>query len=157
LSPLQSINVVDVATTTDPTNTNAYGARFPLPEFPLGIALASGVAFIADGSADLLVIGYHAAAAAGSPPTTAISSLTAAANTGSPGTQVVASTPIHLQATANDDTAVRSVEFLVNGQVVATDSSFPYESLIPAGDAGTTLTVQARAVDITGLATLSDV
>ena len=65
--PLQSIDVVDVAAVTDPSDTNAYITRFTLPQFPLGLTLASGVAYIADGSADLLVIGYRSTAGAGQP------------------------------------------------------------------------------------------
>ena len=63
-NPFLSIDVVDVADVTDPADTDAFLARFVVPEFPLGITLASGVAFIADGDADLLVIGYEPADAA---------------------------------------------------------------------------------------------
>jgi Bacterial Ig-like domain/Bacterial Ig domain/LVIVD repeat len=156
LNPLLSLNVVDVAVVTDPADTNAYVTRFTLPQSPLGLALASGVAFIADGSADLLVIGYQSAAGAGQPPMASISTTTADADPVAPGIQVVAGTPIHLQAGASDDTNVRRVEFLIDEQVVATDSSFPYEAIVPAGSAGSTLQVQARAVDIAGNTALSN-
>jgi peptidoglycan/xylan/chitin deacetylase (PgdA/CDA1 family) len=56
--------------------------------------------------------------------------------------------PLALTATAADAGGVARVEFLVNGAVVGTDTTAPYDtSFVPATVGGTSLTVAARAVD----------
>lgn len=63
---------------------------------------------------------------------------------------VIERSTIRIAATATDDFLVTSVDFLVNGQVVATDSAEPYEInyRVPAGVAS--LAIQARATDVGG-------
>jgi len=154
--PGRTIDVVDVADIADPTNTNSFLTRFILPEFPLGLALANGVALIADGASDLLVVGYQSADGAGQAPSVTLATLNADAAPGLAGFQVIENTAIHLVVDAADDVGVRMVEILVNGQVVDTDASFPYESLIASGGASATLQVQASATDAAGNTALSN-
>jgi len=155
-NPLVSIGVVDGADVSNPADTNAYFTRTFLPEFPLGIALASGVALIADGDADLLVVGYRSVDTAGQAPAVSISALVDDADPATPGIQVAPDSRIHLLVDATDDVLVRGVEILVNGQPVATDTSFPYEALLTASASGGSMTVQARATDTGGNAALSN-
>jgi hypothetical protein len=155
-NPFLSIDVVDVADVSDPADTDAFLARFVLPEFPLGITLASGVAFIADGSADLLVIGYESADVAGEAPDVSISALVDDLDPAAPGIQVAPDSRIHLLVEATDDVLVRGVEILVNGQPVGSDTSFPYEALLTASASAGSMTVQARATDIGGNVALSN-
>jgi hypothetical protein len=66
---------------------------------------------------------------------------------------VIERSTIRIAATATDDVLVSSVDFLVNGQIVATDSAEPYEISyrVPAGLAS--LAIQARATDVGGNST----
>jgi hypothetical protein len=151
-----TIDVVDVADVSDPADTDAFLARFVLPEFPLGITLASGVAFIADGDADFLVIGYEPADTAGQAPDVSISALVEDLDPAAPGIQVAPDSRIHILVDASDDVLVRGVEILVNGQPVGSDTSFPYEALLTADASTDPMTVQARATDTGGNAALSN-
>jgi hypothetical protein len=155
-NPFLTIDVVDVADVTDPADTDAFLARFVVPEFPLGITPASGVALIADGDADLLVIGYESADTAGQAPDVSIRALVDDADPTTPGIQVAPDSRIHVLVEATDDVLVRGVEILVNGQPVGSDTSFPYEALLTAGDSAGPMTVQARATDTGGNVGLSN-
>jgi hypothetical protein len=58
-------------------------------------------------------------------------------------------------ATAVDDVAVASVDFLVDGVVVASDTRAPFTASVPAGAPCTTQTLSARATDLAGNVGLS--
>ena len=148
--------MVDVADVSDPADTNAYLTSIFLPEFPLGITLASGAALIADGDADLLVVGYRSADTAEQAPAVSISALVDDADPATPGIQVAPDSRIHLLVDATDDVLVRGVEVLVNGQPVGSDISFPYEALLTASASAGPMTVQARATDTGGNVGLSN-
>ncbi len=79
----------------------------------------------------------------GVPPTAAIA-------TPANGGTFVAGGQVPITVTASDDVAVASVNILVNGQVVYTATSAPYQFnyAVPAG--ATTLTIGAQAVDFGG-------
>ncbi len=55
-----------------------------------------------------------------------------------------------IMVNAIDDKSVQAVEFLVNGLVVFTDTTFPYQYDTPVSVGTTTLTVAARAIDLGG-------
>jgi hypothetical protein len=75
---------------------------------------------------------------------------------GRAGHQVAPDSRIHILVDATDDVLVRGVEILVNGQPVASDTSFPYEALLKASASGGPMTVQARATDTGGNTGLSN-
>lgn len=56
--------------------------------------------------------------------------------------------PIRVEAI--DDKSIRAVEFLVNGQVAFTDTTFPYQYDAPVAVGTTALTLAARANDLGG-------
>lgn len=62
---------------------------------------------------------------------------------------------LRIAANATDDILVASVEFIVNGQVIATDTVEPYEVLysVPAGVPS--LTISARAIDLANNSTIT--
>ncbi len=151
-----SIPVLDVANVSDPANTNVYGVRVELPEFPLGVELGAGVALVADGSADLIVVRYRSIDTAELPPTVTITAVAEDVDPVAPGVQIVEGSLIHVQVSATDDVLVRDVELTVNGQSAAIDVSFPHEAIVSAGTAGS-LSIQALATDIGGNAALSNV
>jgi len=85
------------------------------------------------------------------PPTVA---LTAPAG----GSAFLRGTPVTLQATAADDLAVTTVEFLIDGVTVATDATEPYVQVVslPAPVTGDSVQIAARAADAGGNRTTSD-
>jgi hypothetical protein len=122
-----------------------------LPAQPLGVALASGIAYVADGSAGLQVVNYFSFDTGGQAPTPVSIS-------GPAGTQVIEGSTIPVQVTARDDVQVRNVELLVNGQVVANDVSAPFGFFATAPTLATQATqviLQARATDTGGNVALS--
>ncbi|MBD9358871.1 Ig-like domain-containing protein [Methylomonas albis] len=67
-------------------------------------------------------------------------------------TVVVEGKKVTITANADDDIGVKSVSFLVNGQVVYTDTSRPYQYpvTVPFGTVGSTISITARAADFGG-------
>ena len=59
------LNIMDVS---DPAETNVFVTRFDLPVSPSAVALASGIAYLADGTAGLQVINYLPFDNQGQPP-----------------------------------------------------------------------------------------
>ncbi|WP_198159262.1 Ig-like domain-containing protein, partial [Methylomonas lenta] len=67
-------------------------------------------------------------------------------------TIVVEGKKVTITANADDDIGVKSVSFLVDGQVVYTDTSRPYQYpvTVPFGTVGSTISVTAKATDFGG-------
>ncbi|TAK60985.1 Ig-like domain-containing protein, partial [Methylobacter sp.] len=65
---------------------------------------------------------------------------------------VVEGKKITVTASADDDIGVKSVSFLVNGEVVYTDTSRPYQYpvTVPFGTVGSSIAVSAKATDFGG-------
>lgn len=59
-------------------------------------------------------------------------------------------TLLTLAADASDDVLVARVDFVVNGQVVASDSAEPYQASYRIPRGATSLTIEARAYDVAG-------
>ena len=57
---------------------------------------------------------------------------------------------VRIAATATDDILVARVEFLVNGEVIATDTAEPYELIYRVPTGIVSLAIQARATDVAG-------
>ena len=152
--PVNGLDIVDVS---DATDTSKFVTRFTLPATPRDVAIANGIAFVADGTAGLQVVNYLGVDTKGVAPKIAIRLDAADADTAKPGVQVVEGSTIRISPTVSDDVQVRNVELLVNGQVVANDPSYPFDFsvAVPALAKGTTVTIQARATDTGGNATLS--
>ncbi len=79
----------------------------------------------------------------GIPPTVGITSP-------APGDTVIEGTSLTISVDAQDDFIVQRVEFLVDGAVVATDTTAPYETTIVAPGGAGFVTLEARAVDSAG-------
>jgi hypothetical protein len=144
---------------SDPENTNDPGPSFRMPGNAQAVTIASGIAFVADGSAGLQVINYLPFDSQGQAPTVTISTSAVDIDPATPGVQVMEGTSIPIQANVTDDVQVRNVELLVNGQVVRNDVSFPFDfSAIALSDdpEATVTTVQVRATDTGGNVALSN-
>lgn len=146
--------VVDV---TDPAETFVAVEDFPLSDPPQALVMGGGFALIGD-STSLAVLNYQAFDNLGQPPTVSVAAETDDVDTETAGIQVFEGTTIPLAVTTTDDVQVRSVELLVQGQVVQTDVSFPWDlsTIAPTlADGSSTLSVQVRATDTGGNETTS--
>jgi hypothetical protein len=151
-------NNADLVVVIDPTNTGNLRTRFTLPGTPQGVAIADGIAFVADGSGGLQIVNYLGFDAEGQPPTITITG-PADIDPVQAGNQIVEGSSIPVRVMVTDDVQVARVEFLVNGRVVNTDLSFPYDfsTFAPSLASGvTTVRIQARAVDTGGNTGLSN-
>ena len=151
----QGIAIYNVS---DPTNTNNFITSENTPGFVQDIAIASGIAYVADGRGGLQVINYLPFDNRGQAPEITIRS-PLDVDPDTPGVQVTEGSDIPVIADVSDDRQVRNVELLVNGEVVSNDVSFPFDlnaiALNNTPDA-TTVEVQARATDTGGNVALSN-
>ncbi|MBL9174064.1 MAG: Ig-like domain-containing protein [Verrucomicrobiales bacterium] len=123
-------------------------ASFPTPGLSKALALYGGYAVVADGAAGVEVLRFMIPDTAGIPPTLSL-------QTDFPGggAEIEAGQPGRLVALANDDVFVRSVEFLLDGVRVETDSTWPYEFRFTAPERTSSVTsfrLGARAFDTAG-------
>ncbi len=152
-------NVLDLIDVRDPSDTAKFVTRFTLPVKPLDVALANGLAFIADGSAGLIVVNYLANDTKQVAPVASIAVDGIDADPSTPGVQVLEGRTVRITPTVSDDVQVRNVEVLINGNPVSRDVAFPFEFLAQApaiAAGGTTMTVQVRATDTGGNVALSE-
>ena len=154
------VNALDVVDVSAPADTGKFVSRTILPGAPQDVALANGIAFVADGTSGLQVVNYLGFDTKGVAPTLTIALDAVDADTAKPGIQVVEGQTIHITPTVGDDVQVRSVELIVNGAVVATDPAYPFDFSIAVpsiAKGGTSVTVQARATDTGGNVTTTAV
>jgi len=121
----------------------------------MGIAVDGNYAYIATEHSNLnkggsvgdsrLYIGQYLALVddKGIPPVAAITAPAA-------GSSVIAGSTVHMQVTATDDVRVAAVNFLVNGAIVFTATSQPYEFTFTVPSAVGPLNLDAAAVDLGG-------
>ncbi|MGE0642375.1 MAG: Ig-like domain-containing protein [Nitrospira sp.] len=153
-------SVLHVVDTSDPTRTDRFITQINLPAAPKDMALANGLAFVADGTGGLQIVNYRGFDTQGVAPTVSIVADAIDADPATPGVQVLEGRAVRVVPTVADDVQVRNVELLVNGQVVLTDVSFPWELFAQAptiASGGTTMTVQVRATDTGGNVGLSNI
>ena len=154
--------VLDVVRTGDPANTGDFVARYPLPAAPEAVQIAGGMAYVAAGSAGLVVVNYAGFDGLGIAPTVSITADAVDVDPAKPGIQVIEGRSVRVRPTVTDDVQIRSLELLVNGNVVGSDNNFPYElfaqaPVLPGSVSSGTMTVQVRATDTGGNVTLSDI
>ncbi|WP_420382221.1 Ig-like domain-containing protein [Novosphingobium sp.] len=152
----QSLDVLNVA---DPTNTGNFVTRINLPSAPSDVAIANGIAFVADGTSGLQVVNYLGFDTKGVAPKVTVNVGAVDRDPNTAGVQVVEGDVIHITPTVTDDVQVRNVELLVDGKVVENDPSYPFSfsTLAPSiATGGTSLSLQVRATDTGGNVTTSD-
>jgi len=150
-----SLQVFNVA---DPANTSAFLTSFPLPADPYGLAIAEGIAFVADGASGLQIVSYLSLDNQGVAPGVAIASSGLDVDPTSAEIQVVEGSLVPIQVQVSDDVQVRNVELLVNGTVVQNAVTFPFDlraAMPTLAEGSDTVTVQARATDTGGNSMLS--
>ena len=155
---LASAGALLLLDSSDPEETFDFVTQIDLPAVASSVALASGIAFVADGAAGLVVVNYLSFDSAGLPPQVSITADVVDVDASTPGTQVYAGTTVNVRATILDDVQVRRAELLAGGAVVAGDVSFPFDffATAVAGDAGP-FTLAVQAVDTGGNVAVSNV
>ncbi|QLE56856.1 Ig-like domain-containing protein [Nostoc sp. TCL26-01] len=152
----QGIGVYDIS---DPQNTNNILFTVNTPGFARDIAIASGIAFVADDTGGLQVINYLPFDNKGQAPTVSISSSVVDVDPNTPGIQVNEGGNIPIRVNVADDVQIRNVELLVNGEVVSNDVTLPFDlsaiALNNDPDAPV-VNVQVRATDTGGNSSLSN-
>jgi hypothetical protein len=151
-------NTLELYSSADPQDSDNFLTRFNLTGPARDVAISRGIGYVAVGSR-LEVVNYRPFDAMGMPPTVTITAEVADADAGTPGIQVVEGGQVFVNAAVIDDVQARDVQWLVNGQVVDTDVSFPFDFVVsvPAIDqGGGTITIQARVTDTGGNSVLSD-
>ncbi|NET00825.1 MAG: hypothetical protein F6K61_09680 [Sphaerospermopsis sp. SIO1G1] len=153
----QGLGIYDI---NDPTNTNNFITQVDTSGFTYDVAVASGIAYVADGSGGLQVINYLPFDAAGQAPTNVtINSLVTDIDPNQPGIQVLEGSTLSFTTAVEDDVQVRNVELLFNGEVVQNDVSFPFDlsgiapNITPNNNQ---LEVQVRATDTGGNSTITE-
>lgn len=151
------INIMDVQ---DLTQTDSILLNIDLPASPRGVAIASGIAFVADGTGGLKIVNYLPFDSRGVAPTATISAPTADLDGTKPGTQVLEGSSVTIRADVTDDVQVRNAELLVNGIVVQNDVSFPWDFSVIALSADSNsnvVAVQVRVTDTGGNISLTNI
>jgi uncharacterized protein YjiK len=148
---------LDVVDVTDPADTGALDVSYNLPELARDVAIANGVAFVADAKAGLQIVNYMGFDTKGVAPTVTIAVSAGDADPATPGIQVLAGGSVHVTPLVSDDVQIRNVELLVNGKVVSNDPSFPFDMFTQAPTIGGSVQLQVRVTDTGGNVGLSDV
>jgi PAP2 superfamily/Bacterial Ig-like domain len=140
-------------------NTNQIFTRYSLPSFGQAVALSSGLAYIADGASGLQLVNFLQRDTGLTPPTILLNPPLGDINPAQPGLQLYEGTSITIGNRITDDVQVRKVELLVDGTVVRTELSYPYDlsTVLPTrAQSGNQAVLQVRATDSGGNSTLSD-
>ncbi|MCB0184935.1 MAG: Ig-like domain-containing protein, partial [Caldilineaceae bacterium] len=130
---------------SDPTDVTKFLTSYDTPGNPRAVALNNGLAYIADSTAGLQVVNYLSYDSGRAAPTLTLS--------GSfNGDRAEENKLTRITANATDDVQVRLVEFYVDGALVGTDGSYPFEQrfVTPRMAEQATLKLRVRAVDTGG-------
>ncbi|HMO64375.1 MAG TPA: Ig-like domain-containing protein, partial [Verrucomicrobiota bacterium] len=150
--PVGGVHDIQIHRLRPPPLPPAVEFQIPTAGGAEAVVLRDGLAYVADGAAGLQVLRFQDADRAGRPPTVTLSS-----STGSETAQE--NQRVTVTAQAVDDVAVARVEFLVDGELAATDAFFPFEHTVVMplrGQGHDRIRFQARAVDTGGNAGVSE-
>ena len=103
--------------TSDPNLNDQPLVTYDTPGTAYATAIFNGLGYVADGDSGLQVVNYIAFDSLGIPPTVALG-ISATAEEGK---------ILRVTAEVSDDVQVRKVEFYLDGQLIASDGSFPFE------------------------------
>ncbi|MDW3181514.1 DUF6851 domain-containing protein [Roseobacter sp.] len=150
---------VQVHNASDPANTYGLLTQIDTDGSARAIEIASGIAYVADGSGGLKVINYLPFDNKGQAPTISINTDASDIDPDVAGLQIVEGETVRISTSIIDDEQVRNVELLVNGEVVLNDVSPPFDLSFFApriADVGDEVTVEVRATDTGGNRQTSD-
>ncbi len=116
-----------VLETPNPQTVNHIFTRFTLPSFGEAVALSSGLAYVADGDSGLQLVNFLQRDVGNTPPTISLNTIPGDLNPGQTGVQLYEGSTVSIGNRISDDVQVRKVELLVDGTVVRTELSYPYD------------------------------
>lgn len=134
------IPIVNISSPLNPSSVGFWTLGSPGLSSSIAVDISFGYAIIPATSTLRIVKYQDIVDTGGKPPTVQITFPTAA-------TTLIQGQPVTITATATDDVAVASVNFLVNGQIVSTTASQPYQAGYTVLQSATTLTFGATAAD----------
>ena len=152
------LHVVDAS---DPSRTDRFLNQFRLNSSPMALAISSGMAFVATGKSGLQVVNYLAADTQDQAPAVLLKVLNRDIDSGKEGFQVIEGQTIEFDALVSDDVQVSGVELIENGDVIASDVSYPFVFSVLApgvtqGSGSTSATYRIRATDTGGNSSVSE-
>ncbi len=153
--PILSLDVIDVR---DPASTDKFVTRYALTSAPSSVVIAGGIAYVANGIGGLSVVNYQPFDNKRIAPTVSVSASNIDVDPTKAGIQVVEGSSVSIRTNINDDIQVRSVELLLDGAVIQTSLTFPFNltALIPQITANKNTAILAvRATDTGGNSTTS--
>ena len=147
------VNSFQVLNISDPAVNDAQISRFELGAQPVDLAVARGLAFVIT-TKGLEVVRYANTDLAGAPPVITVDA-PQDVDPGTAGIQLREGERISFAPAVTDDISVRQVEMLIDGRVVSTDVTYPYNvtALLPtiAQNGGVaTVQISFRAIDTGG-------
>lgn len=152
-------SIIDIMDTNDPAGTREFVSQIGLFSDPQNVSIAGGVAFLAGGEGDLVVVNYLPFDTQGIPPEVTLDISSNDMDQVNPGVQIEEGKLVSLTVEVSDDVQVKNVELFVNGVVTSNDLSFPWDFEFLAPDNALTnqeVRVQVRATDTGGNSVLSD-
>ncbi len=150
---------VEVYDTSNPDVTADRLLQIPLSAGASDVAISNGIAYVGE-DGQLQVVNYLQFDNKGVPPTATITTSAPDVDLLTPGLQVLEGSTLPIQVNASDDVQVAKVELLVNGNVVQTAVSYPFNffALAPTvAQSGNSFTVQVEAFDTGGNVGFSNV
>ena len=141
-------STVDVYDVSDPSVTDTLLQSFSISSTPRDVAINRGIGWVATADG-IQVFNFLAVDTVGIAPEAVVSSTVTDADPDTDGIQVIEGSTIPVQVIVTDDVQVREVSVIVNGEVVSTDTSFPYNFFIeaPLADASSELNISVSALD----------
>ena len=151
-------NVLHLFGTDGAADDGAFRRSFELgfdaAATPRDVEVAGRYAIVAASAAGLQVVAYSPLDTAGIVPTIQLLSGPSDVDAAAPGLQLTEGALASFRVAVADDVLVRAVDLLVNGQIVASDikADWQLRDFLPtiAGNGGTALTIELRAVDLAG-------
>ncbi|MEO8425691.1 MAG: hypothetical protein ABI651_01130 [Verrucomicrobiota bacterium] len=142
--PVRPVSLYDVGTNATKT---IFLTTFSTAGSAAAVCVYKGYGMVADSGAGLTVLDYQARDAGNQPPAITLTGTFDTAN------QASETTDLRVNALAQDDVRVRSVEFYLDGSLAEADGNFPFEAYLLAPMPSATKTnfvVQAKATDTGG-------
>ncbi|WP_342190377.1 Ig-like domain-containing protein [Stieleria varia] len=144
----------------DPADVTAFQTRFETPGDSRATAIASGIAYVADGDAGLTVVNYLAFDSDGNAPVVTANLQNNDVDAGTAGIQLQEGTYVDFDIQVVDDVQVQQVELLFDGEVVARSVAVPFDlqaqaGVLADGETDRLINLQVRAVDTGGNETLT--
>ncbi len=153
-----NINAFDLMDLSDQENTDSLLTRIILPARPNSVTIGGGIAFVANGTSGLQIVNYLSFDSQGqAPDIVEIDTAFIDKDLDTEGVQAEEGKRISIGAMLHDDVQVRNVEFFVDGELVASDVTFPFEHrmVVPLIEQQNTLTLLINAIDTGGNETFS--